>query len=404
MATDNTLFLGLLFVIAAGIGWAVARYTQSGRVEERAERRYARRYFEGLNFLLDEQPDKAAEVFASMAGSEEEEDIDVQFALGHIFRRRGEVQRAIQIHQNLLARPGLSRGHRDRALYGLAEDYLKAGLLDRAENLFEEVSGSPTRGEAALRMLIRIYEQEREWQQAVAAQNRLASISRRDDESVVAHYYCELAEQAEAAGDLDKARALLQRARHADRDSPRGRLTRARIAARQGDHRLAVRLYRNLLLSDPGFAGEALPHLLATLRDAGQEDRYPALLEELLAKQPSLAAGIAHTAISEPGYEDPVSQHCVQQFVENDETLTDLFEILRVRAAGEEPPEDAVERIVTALRRLAKAGPRYRCTQCGFSGSQLYWQCPSCKSWDTTRPLFLFRIEVQPAGPKGARA
>lgn len=233
MATDNTLLLGFLFVIAAGIGWAVARYTQSGRVEERAERKYARRYFEGLNFLLDEQPDKAAEVFASMAGSEEE-DIDVQFALGHIFRRRGEVQRAIQIHQNLLARPGLSRSHRDRALYGLADDYLKAGLLDRAESLFEEVSGSPTRGEEALRKLIRIYEQEREWQQAVAAQNRLASISRRDDESVVAHYYCELAEQAEAAGDLDKARELLQRARHADRDSPRGRLMRARIAARQG--------------------------------------------------------------------------------------------------------------------------------------------------------------------------
>ena len=402
MAADNTLLLGFLFVVAAGIGWAIARYTQAGRVEERAERRYARRYFEGLNFLLDEQPDKAAEVFASMAGVDEE-DIDVQFALGHIFRRRGEVQRAIQIHQNLLGRPGLSRAQRDRALFGLAEDYLKAGLLDRAENLFEEVSHSPTRGDAALRMLIRIYEQEREWTQAVAAQNRLASISRRDDDSVVAHYYCERAEQAEAEGDLDKARGLLQRARHADRDSPRGRLMRARIATRQGDHRLAVRLYRNLLLSDPGFAGEALPELHRTLHDSGRGGQYPELLEELLAKQPALAAGVAYTAISEPGFDDPVSRRCVEQFVRNDATLTDLFEILRVRASGEEPPSDAVERIVTALRRLAKAGPKYRCTQCGFSGSQLYWQCPSCKSWDTTRPLFLFRIEVQPSGPRPAR-
>jgi lipopolysaccharide biosynthesis regulator YciM len=203
--------------------------------------------------VLNRQTDEALELFVQMA-KVDDDTLETHFALGHLFRRRGEVDRAIRVHQNLLARPNLAASQRDHALYSLAEDYLSAGLFDRAEKLFSELINSESHAESALRKLVYIYEQEREWQQAIEAHRRL-EVLLGEKSSQVAHYYCELAEQARIDGNLDEARAFLKHtvrsesgALRGDRSLPTGYRSRSSLHLRS----IAERLSRLRVRSNEG--------------------------------------------------------------------------------------------------------------------------------------------------------
>ncbi|HEU4616947.1 MAG TPA: lipopolysaccharide assembly protein LapB, partial [Gammaproteobacteria bacterium] len=207
MPTEATFLLASLFVIAAATGWAIERFFWRER-DNQPPARISADYIRGLNLVLNRKTDEALELFVKIA-KVDEETLETHFALGHLFRRRGEVERAIRVHQNLLARPSLSEAQRHQALFALAEDYLGAGLFDRAETLFAELSTSATLAQAALEKLVDIYEREREWSKAIDAHRQL---ERRGGEPAarVAHYYCELAEQARAEGDVEAARSYLR--------------------------------------------------------------------------------------------------------------------------------------------------------------------------------------------------
>ena len=394
MPGESPLLLAALFVLAAALGWLFARWTGRGRRDISAD------YFEGLNFLLNEQPDKAVEVFMRMVDVDSET-IETHFALGSLFRRRGEVDRAIRVHQNIIARPGLPRVQRDKALHALADDYLKAGLLDRAETLLQQLADVPAHRKAALQGLVRIFEQQRDWEQAIKARDRLASLSNAPRKGVVAHYFCELAEEARAGGDLDATRQLLRRAQAAKRGTVRGAMMRAKLAAEVGDHDLAARLYRSVIETEPDFAVDALPPLKACFEAQGREAGFEKALQGLVRRRPQLRPGIAFAAIVHEGFDDAVTQDCVREFVESNPTLQELLELLR--PGGSQPGEDAIRRISRALRRLVRGSPRYRCGTCGFAGNTLYWQCPTCKSWDTTRPITRFRFEAMLTPPSTRR-
>lgn len=389
MTSDSLLLLVLLFAAAAA-GWFSARLTQARRVA-REQPRLSAEYFQGLNFILDEQTDKALEVFLRMADLDRDA-LETHFALGSLFRRRGEVERAIRIHQGLAEREELPGKDRDRALRALADDYVKAGLFDRAEELLERLAGTQEYAADALRRLVRIYEQERDWEKAIAARDRLAASSGEGHSPVVAHYYCELATEARSRGDLHATRQYLRHARAADRDSIRGALLRADLAMEQGDYPLAVRLLRAVLRRDGAFAPQVLPALRRCY--AALEDRpgFERLLEGLVKERPELKPGVAYAAIVDEGFDDEVTAACIREFVAGNPLLTDLMEILRTPRGAEE--DDAVERITRALRRLSGRSPGYLCENCGFSPTTLFWQCPTCKSWDTIRPVARFRFEA----------
>ena len=405
MSAAEALLLLVLFAAAAALGWYFAR-RGSARSVAGSPRHLSADYFQGLNYLLTEQPDKALEVFIRMVDMDADT-VDTHFALGSMFRRRGETERAIKVHQNLVARPDLPRKARARALNELAEDYFKAGLYDRAEHVYRQVARGTVQREAGLRGLVRIYELQRDWEKAIGAMDELVSMSRGASGTVVAHYCCELAQEALARGDLNASRHWLKRAQGADRGTVRGAMMRAAVAQREGDHRLAVRLYEQALERDGGFLVDVLPELRRSYAELGMTDAFERWLREALARHPEWRPGVAFAAITDGGFDDPITRQCMVDFISGNPILTDILETLRPTLQSEGGQDAAVRRISGAMRKIAAASPRYRCNVCGFSGNVLYWQCPSCRSWDTTRPVTTFRFEAmldpRSAAPETAR-
>jgi lipopolysaccharide assembly protein B len=392
MNAADTLLLLLLFAAAAGLGWYFARRTAASRVPE-GSRPVSAEYFQGLNYLLNEEPDKALEIFIRMVDMDADT-VDTHFALGALFRRRGETERAIKIHQNLVARPDLPRESRARALNELGEDYFKAGLFDRAEQVYTQVVRGASQREQGLRGLVRIYELQRDWEKAIGAMDQLVASARPASGGVVAHYCCELAQEAVNRGDLVAARHWLKRAQGAERNGVRGAMLRAAVAQREGDHRLAIRLYEQALERDGGFLPDVLPELRRSYAELGKAQAFERWLGEALERHPDWRPGVAFAAITDEGFDDPVTRRCVVDFVTSNPILTEILETLRPTLEQEASTDAAIRRISRALRRIARASPRYRCSVCGFSGNTLYWQCPSCRSWDTTRPVTRFRFEA----------
>jgi lipopolysaccharide assembly protein B len=392
MSIADTVLLLLLFAAAAGLGWYFARRS-ADRALAAGPKHVSAEYFQGLNYLLNEEPDKALEVFIRMVDMDADT-VDTHFALGALFRRRGETERAIKVHQNLVARPDLPRDARARALNELAEDYFKAGLFDRAEQVYTQVARGSAQRAQGLRGLVRIYELQRDWEKAIAAMDQLVANTRDADGSIVAHYCCELAHEAVTRGDLGAARHWLKRAQGADREGARGAMMRAAVAQREGDHRLAVRLYEHALERDGGFLVDVLPELRLSYSELGKSDAFERWLAEALARHPGWRPGVAFTAITDGNFDDAVTRQCITDFISSNPILTDILETLRPTLESEGGQEAAVRRISRAMRRIAKSAPRYRCGVCGFSGNALYWQCPSCRTWDSTRPVTKFRFEA----------
>jgi lipopolysaccharide biosynthesis regulator YciM len=392
MTADSTLLLLLLFA-AAGAGWFFARMTARKEGTANHGGPVSRDYFEGLNFLLNEQPDKAIEVFLRMVDVDTET-VETHFLLGSLFRRRGEVNRAIRIHQHIYDRKDLPRVQRNRALKALADDYVKAGLFDRAEEMLQKLAGKAGYRQAALEQLVRIYEQEKDWDKAIAARDQLASMSEAGRSPVVAHYFCELAETALNSGDKGGAAEYLRRARAADGLSLRGTLMRARVAAAEDDHKLATRLYRQALQRDPAFASIVLPPLRKSYEAMSDLGGFEQLLANLVESHPRVRSGIAYAAIVDGGFDDPITRDCIDEFISRNPILTDMLRILRPTDGDENETAESVRRITGALRQLAARSPSYRCKNCGFSGGMLFWQCPTCKSWDSTRPVARFQFDA----------
>jgi lipopolysaccharide biosynthesis regulator YciM len=388
----DSFLLIILFLVAAALGWVVARVTGSRRAPE--DKPVSAQYFEGLNFLLNEQPDRALEVFMRMVDVDADT-LETHFALGALFRRRGETERAIRIHQNLVSRPDLPRTERSRALNELAEDYLKAGLFDRAEQLFGQLAAGTSHRAEGLRGLVRIYEQQRDWEKSIGAMDQLAALAPgQNGHRVVAHYCCELAQEAVDRGDKTAARHWLRRARTADREAPRGAMLRATIAQDDGDFRLAIRLWEKALAKDSGFLPDVLPQLRHCYAELGKSDGFQRKLAEALERQPEWRPGVAYAAIVDGNFDDSVTRQCVADFVSRNPILTDILETLRPTLKDDGGTDAAIRRISRALRRIAQSSPKYRCRVCGFSGNALYWQCPSCRTWDSTRPVTRFRFEA----------
>jgi lipopolysaccharide biosynthesis regulator YciM len=260
MPTESTFLLAGLFLLLAAAGWAMGRFGE--RDEEQPPPPLNIDYLKGLNFLLNEQTDQALEHFLEMVRVDDKT-IETHFALGSLFRRRGEVDRAIRIHQNIIARPDLAAEQRDQALYSLAKDYLHAGLLDRAENLFSRLSQGSRYQVQALESLCRIYEQEKEWERAVDAAEKLEVLGGRSLALQIAHYYCELAEAAAQRNDYSAARAYVKKAQTGRPRTMRGALTRAHIAQETHDSKTALRLYHRLIDENTYLIAEALPEIVA---------------------------------------------------------------------------------------------------------------------------------------------
>ena len=379
------LGLVLLLPVAVYLGWWLAR-SIGRRSASKQQQLFSNQYFQGLNYLLNEQPDKAIQVFLELA-EVNQDTVETHMALGSLFRRRGEVDRAIRFHQNIIAKPGLEPEQRTQALLELGEDYMKAGLLDRAERLFAELIESDSHTPSALHSLLEIYQQERDWEKALEQAQRLEQISGEHMGDVMAQFCCEMAEQALSEGDRELARRHLRQARRHDPRCIRARFVMARIVAEEGDKDQALDLYEEIAELDRDYIPELLEDYLAVAAESGQQDRGRAKLEEWAQhyRGISLTLKLADYLGEEQGG-DAAGRFLVETLADKP-SVRGLDRLVELKADGHLRAEASDDILKAVTARLLARQPAYRCTHCGFSGQTHHWQCPSCRHWSTTRKI-----------------
>ncbi len=363
--------------VAFALGWIASRFDLRQLRRERQDS--PRAYFKGLNLLLNEQQDKAIDAFIE-AVQNDPDTTELHFALGNLFRRRGEFERAVRVHQHLIGRSDLKAADRDRAQLALAQDFMKAGLFDRAEAAWKALEGTPFDGEARL-ALLSLYERTRDWPQAAAVARRLeatgASFSAR-----IAHYECELAEVADTKGHAEEADAALARARQAGPQAPRPLLLAGRRQLRRGDAVAAMAAWEALLAQHPDSFLLVAAEYAAAAKACGQAPAAHATLTAALAQRPAVELLRAIEDL-EPA-DAPQRLPRLLSHIQQHPTLSAAQCLLAL------PPDVWTPEAWTALRDAVarSAGPlqRYRCATCGFEAQHYFWQCPGCLSWDSYPP------------------
>jgi lipopolysaccharide biosynthesis regulator YciM len=378
--------LWLLLPVAAASGWFAASRSR-GRDARRQAGDFSSDYFKGLNYLLNEQPDKAIEVFIRMV-EVDSETVETHLALGNLYRRRGEVDRAIRIHQNLIARPTLRRDQRTQALLELGEDYMKAGLFDRAENLFQELIELGEHRERALSHLVDIYQQEQDWDQAISTCRRLEEVTGRSMRDVVAQYHCELAARAMQEKDRSRAMQMIKRALSFDRNCVRASILLGQLESERGDCRSALRAYKRVAEQDVEFVSEVLEPLRACCASLGTPEAFGDFLRGVLQEYNGISAMLALAEeIRRDQGEAAAVDFVIEQLLRRPSVrgLNWLIELSLEHSSGEARDNLLILRDLTA--QLLQGKPIYECKRCGFTGKSLHWQCPSCKSWNTVKPI-----------------
>ena len=274
-------------VIALIIGLAIGRRSKKQKTILKTEA-ISKDYLVGLNYLLNEQPDKAVDVFIKML-QVDSNTVETHLALGNLFRRRGEVDRAIRIHQNLIARPHLSKPNRIQALLALGQDYLKAGVFDRAEKLFQEVHDSNEFRQDSLEYLLAIYEQEKDWDKAIVIAQRLEQLTNQSRNAIIAQYYCEQAVDARVKISSEQAMRLVKKALATDKDCVRASLLIGAWDAEQGNYKSAIKSYKKVAEQDPDFMGEIIEPLEFCYQRLGLTEEFIQFLKQCLQVTPRIS-------------------------------------------------------------------------------------------------------------------
>jgi len=391
MAFISEWFWFFLFLpIAAISGWVIGR-RGGQRHSENQVSRLSSTYFRGLNYLLNEQPDKAIELFLHIAELDKET-FETQVALGHLFRRRGEVDRAIRLHQGLVNRNDLSDAQRVQALLALGEDYMKSGLLDRAETVFTELAELDQRAPQALKHLIGIYQSEREWEKAIENATRYEEVTGEPMGKLIGQFECELAERHRAAGRLEEARAAIIRANAADAMSVRAGIIEGRLESDFGHDEAAVRAFERAARNDPDYLPEILPQLLQNYRNVGDLAGARAFLAEMTEHYRGIAPVLALTRLMEEQEGTaPARAYLGRQLKDRPSVRGESALIDLTLAAGADPVA-TLQDLKHITEQLLVRNPAYRCTRCGFGARTHHWQCPSCKEWGTVKPLLNFAV------------
>ena len=345
-------------------------------------------YFKGLNYVLNEQPDKAIEIFIKML-EVDTETIETHLALGNLFRRRGEVDRAIRIHQNLIARPSLSPEYRDTALMELAMDYMRSGLLDRAEALFQELVASTAHAQQAFTELLDIYQQEKDWDNAINTARKLEIVSGRKLSKIIAQFYCEKAEEILNTGGREGVMDNLHKALIIDPDCARASLLEGQLLQKDGKFKQAIKLYKRIEDQDPEILPEAIIPLLSCYRELDAIDEFIEYLRELVSRHGSITAILT---LAELLYEQQGTGEAIRFItteVKKHPTVKGVDSLLQyVLTQTEGSTRESLMSVKELTGRLLKGRSAYKCNHCGFAAKSLHWYCPSCRSWNTIKPVY----------------
>ncbi|HEY0720579.1 MAG TPA: lipopolysaccharide assembly protein LapB [Gammaproteobacteria bacterium] len=380
--------LFLLLPVAAFSGWLIGR-NKSDRREQHACDGLNAGYLKGLNYLLNEQSDKALEVFIQML-EVDSETIETHFALGNLFLRRGEVDRAIRIHQNLIARPTLTRLQRQQALFELGKDYLRAGLLDRAESLFIQVSDNVELAPLALTHLLEVYQLEKEWRKAIEAARGLKKNPEHESlQARIAHFLCEEAEEALRNKRDKEATRLVKEALEEDSNCVRATLLQARMEMAVQDFEKAINTLMRVEKQDAEFIPEICPLLRECHQHMGNTDELISFLGRLINDQKGgEGAVLLHAELVENKQGRAMAMAFLMDYLKEHPSLRVMKKLVEFKLSGQPQDDNADLVLVDNLIATRLAGRHlYQCRNCGFSARTLHWQCPTCKSWNSVKPM-----------------
>ncbi len=381
---DAGLLSLLLLPVAAATGWFLARHTS--RLSKSQYPAFSSDYLSGLNHLVNEDADKAIQVFTRLL-EVDQDTVEIHLALGNLFRRQGEVDRALRIHQNLVARPNLSEQHRSQARYELARDYLRAGVLDRAEDLFLELSQQTAFREKSLIGLVGIYEQERDWNKALVTTRQLEAVRGHSRRPVIAQYLCELADESRIQRDFPGAIKLLEQARSEYPECVRASLMLGEIAEAQGAYEEAVRHYRRVVKQDLEFVCEVIEPLARCYEELSKTTALQEFLQNVSAVYDGPAPRIAMARLlSKQGKTDEAITYLADALNTRPNWIG-LDQLLQLAPPASSALQSSLEGLRNALKRVTDASPRYQCSHCGFHARSLYWLCPGCRQWNSVTPL-----------------
>ncbi len=373
----------LVFPLFFGMGWLAARIDIKQLLSESSV--LPRSYFQGLNFLLNEQQDKAIEAFIEVV-KVDPQTVELHFALGSLFRRRGEVDRALRMHLNLVERADLEDDKRQQALFELAQDYLKAGILDRAEALFLELQDT-LYAKSALDFLLELYQKEKDWLKAIGVTQRLSAVSGQPHDKEAAFFYCELAAAEMARAQTDAARAHLEQALQAHPQAVRATMMLGEMEIAAQRPAQAIEIWRRIEQQNPQYLPLVAERLLEAYRQTGQADTGINVLRDYLAKYSSLDLMnvLFHAVLQRDGAE--AAYKVVRDELQRNPTLLGLDKLLEARLL-EAPMERRadVEMVKKLVHQRTRPLAMYRCSNCGFKARQFYWHCPACHGWETYSP------------------
>jgi lipopolysaccharide biosynthesis regulator YciM len=370
--------------------WVIGYH--QGRKRERSKYKrvsagLSNQYFRGLNYLLNEESDKAIEAFVKLL-EVDSETVETHLALGNLFRRRGEVDRAIRIHQNLIARPSLEPEYRKAALRELGHDYMAAGLLDRAENIFKELLLDPKHKLASLKQLLIIYQQIKDWDKAIRICEHLQNVAASEMRGEIAHFYCEQAEMAYADNQTKTAQGFTKKALSADPSCVRATLILGKIYQRNGRYRQAIKVYRDLLKQDIELFAEALPDIKNCYLQLDDDMGLKKFLTDALDKGAGASVALQLTEQIQRLEGDKKAAEFLANQMQRHPSIKGLMKLieLHIKHASDsaKPSLLMLQRVVS---QLLEKKPVYQCRQCGFESKSLFWQCPSCKHWGSVKPI-----------------
>ena len=393
MEFETWWLLGVPFFFA--LGWIAARVDIRAVVAE--SRNLPRSYYKGLNQLLDENPDKAIDTFVEIARLDPET-AELHFTLGKLFRQRGDIERAVRVHQNLLARADLSPELAAQARYELGQDYLKAGLLDRAEETFNALAGTGYAAQAS-RALLEIYQREKEWRRAIDAAQALQASGAGAYQKEIAQFHCELAQDELVHAGPDVALSTLDKALHFDRSNVRATILSGDALLIKGDVEGALRIWRRVEQQSTPHVALVAPRLMKGYKDVGRAREGVNLLRSYLAEAPSIdLLEAVFKAVVELDGPDAANQ-LVSDELHRTPTLLGLDKLIEARLMYS-PPERLAElsMVKSLVGGYAQKLARYQCSHCGFKAKQFYWQCPGCSQWESYAPRRTEELSVMNQG------
>lgn len=369
----------LLLPLGLALGWQLHRVMREAPEAQRGTP-VSPDYLEGLQYLAHDDPDRAIAAL-TRAVAVDSETIELHLTLGRLFRKRGEVDRAMRIHQHLLARDSLPPEETNQVRLELARDYHEAGLLDRAEGLYAGLLDDGMYMDEALRALISIYEQTQEWQQAEEAAQRLQSVEGRSQATQIAHYCCEQAQAARGADDADTAFAHLERALKTDPQCVRASLLLGELHEKSGQYRQALRAYEHVPEQDLRFFPTVLPAIRRVYSAQNDEAGYARYLRAAEKHYDSVQPALARLRLEAESGKDVVEE--LVALCRKRPTWTGLRMLAERRAAQ----DDLAQMVHEGLESALQSGPKFRCESCGLTPRMQFWQCPSCKQWSRVRPV-----------------